>query len=89
MRLRQPASLQWLIGIDSNLGATKGSLTPPGDMANAGKVIVLEGILTFFLVIAVFASGVHGRNGDVAQLRAIGLVLTMDILFGGPLTGPA
>lgn len=78
--------LQWLIGIDSNLGATKGSLTPPGDMANASKVIVLEGILTFFLVIAVFASGVHGRNGNVAGL-AIGLVLTMDILFGGPLTG--
>ena len=50
------------------------------------KVIVVEGVLTFFLVIAVFASGVHGRNGNLAGI-AIGLVLTMDILAGGALTG--
>ena len=47
---------------------------------------MLEGVLTFFLVVAVFASGVHGRNGNMAGI-AIGLVLTMDILAGGQLTG--
>ena len=47
---------------------------------------MLEGVLTFFLVIAVFASGIHNRNGNLAGV-AIGLVLTMDILAGGPLTG--
>ncbi len=82
--------LQWFLGPDSSLGATVGSLTPgladSGPAASAAKVIVLEGVLTFFLVIAVFASGVHGRNGNMAGI-AIGLVLTMDILVGGPLTG--
>jgi aquaporin Z len=82
--------LQWFVGVDSALGATVGSLTPgqlgAGESASALKVIVLEGVLTFFLVIAVFASGIHGRNGNMAGI-AIGLVLTMDILAGGPLTG--
>ncbi len=82
--------LQWFLGPGSSLGATVGSLTPgivgAAEGADALKVIVLEGVLTFFLVIAVFASGVHGRNGNMAGI-AIGLVLTMDILAGGPLTG--
>lgn len=79
--------LAWLLDSNTNLGATIGSLTPtaanPGD---AAKVIVLEGVLTFFLVIAVFASGIHNRNGNLAGV-AIGLVLAMDILMGGALTG--
>ena len=79
--------LQWFLGPDSKLGSTTGTLTPLKDMAgDAMKVIVLEGILTFFLVTAVFASGIHGRNGNMAGI-AIGLVLTMDILAGGGLTG--
>jgi len=79
--------LKWLLETvlpTSDLGSTIGSLTKQDGAAL--KVVVLEGILTFFLVIAVFASGVHGRNGNMAGI-AIGLVLTMDILFGGALTG--
>jgi len=78
----------WLIGAASGLGATTGSLTPLGNNpgGDAAKVMVIEGVLTFFLVIAVFASGIHGRNGNMAGV-AIGLVLTMDILAGGYLTG--
>jgi MIP family channel proteins len=79
--------LKWLLAADSNLGQTIGTLTPsanaPGDPS---KVIVIEAILTFFLLCAVFASGIFGRNGNVAGI-AIGLVLTMDILAGGLLTG--
>lgn len=79
--------LRWLLGPQSGLGATIGSLTPHGDVAgDAAKVVVLEGVLTFFLVISVFASGVFSLNGNLAGV-AIGLVLTMDILAGGPLTG--
>ncbi|MEX0679555.1 MAG: aquaporin [Pirellulales bacterium] len=82
--------LLWIVGHGTNLGATVGSLTPvgpdPAEGTNALKVIVVEGVLTFFLVVAVMASGVHGLNGNAAGL-AIGLVLTMDILFGGSLTG--
>jgi MIP family channel proteins len=79
--------LQWFLGPASNLGATIGSLTPHGIVdGDALKVVVLEAVLTFFLVAAVFASGVHGRNGNMAGI-AIGLVLSMDILMGGGLTG--
>jgi MIP family channel proteins len=79
--------LRWFLGAGSNLGATIGSLTPHGAVAgDAAKVVVLEAILTFFLVIAVMASGVYGVNGNLAGV-AIGLVLAMDILAGGPLTG--
>ncbi len=80
-------TLRWFLGPESGLGATIGSLTPYGDVAgDATKVIVLEAILTFFLVTAVMASGIFGLNGSLAGV-AIGLVLTMDILAGGPLTG--
>jgi MIP family channel proteins len=82
--------LLWIIGHGTDLGATIGSLTPvgpePAEGTSALKVIVLEGVLTFFLVVAVMASGVHGLNGNAAGL-GIGLVLAMDILAGGPLTG--
>ncbi len=79
--------LLWLLGPESNLGSTIGSLTPHNDVeGNALKVVVLEGVLTFFLVASVCASGVHGLNGNLAGV-AIGLVLTMDILCGGALTG--
>jgi MIP family channel proteins len=77
--------LRWLLPTDSDLGQTVGSLTK-GPGADAAKVVVIEAILTFFLLCAVFASGIFGRNGNVAGI-AIGLVLTMDILAGGVLTG--
>jgi glycerol uptake facilitator-like aquaporin len=47
---------------------------------------VLEAVLTFFLMVSVFASAVFNKNGNLGGV-AIGLVLTMDILMGGPLTG--
>ena len=74
--------LAYLVGVGSGLGATTGSLTN----TDAVKTIVVEAVLTFFLVTAVFGTAVSGRSGNAAGL-AIGLVLTMDILMGGALTG--
>jgi MIP family channel proteins len=74
--------LLYLIGSGSGLGATTGSLTT----ADPLKAIIIEAVLTFFLVIAVYGTAVSGRNGNAAG-AAIGLVLAMDILMGGPLTG--
>ena len=56
----------------------------------AGRGFVLEAIMTFFLVIAVFATAVDPRGAfkSIAGL-AIGLTITIDVLFGGPLTGAA
>ncbi|MDX6487123.1 MAG: aquaporin [Gaiellaceae bacterium] len=56
----------------------------------AGKGFVVEIILTFFLVWAVFATAVDPRGAfkSIAGL-AIGLTITIDVLMGGPLTGAA
>jgi aquaporin TIP len=56
----------------------------------AGKGLVVEIILTFFLVWAVFATAVDPRGAfkSIAGL-AIGLTITIDVFMGGPLTGAA
>src|SRR6476661_8407728 len=56
----------------------------------AGKGLVVEIILTFFLVWAVFATAVDPRGAFklIAGL-AIGLTITIDVFMGGPLTGAA
>ena len=48
--------------------------------------VVLEAILTFFLVNTVLNAAVSGKAGNLAGL-AIGLTLAFSILMGGPLTG--
>jgi MIP family channel proteins len=61
-----------------------------GHGVNAGAAFGLEAILTFFLAWVVFATAVDPRGTfkSIAGL-AIGLTITMDILFGGPFTGAA
>jgi MIP family channel proteins len=53
-----------------------------------GQAIVVELILTFFLVFVVFGTAVDPRATKLGGLM-IGLTITLDILFGGPLTGAA
>jgi aquaporin Z len=48
--------------------------------------LILEIILTFFLVNTIFNAAVSGKAGNAAPV-AIGLTLTACILMGGPLTG--
>ena len=52
--------------------------------------MLLEAILTFFLVFVVFATAADAKGAfnKIAGF-AIGLTITMDILFGGPFTGAA
>ncbi|MGH9399458.1 MAG: aquaporin, partial [Thermoanaerobaculia bacterium] len=50
--------------------------------------IVIEGILTFFLVFVVFGTAIDARGPRIGGL-AIGLAVALGILFGGPLTGAA
>jgi aquaporin TIP len=54
------------------------------------KALVVEIILTFFLVWAVWATAVDPRGAfkSIAGL-AIGLTISIDVLMGGPLTGAA
>jgi aquaporin TIP len=55
-----------------------------------GKAIVLELIMTFFLVWAVWATAVDERGAfkAIAGL-AIGLTISIDVFVGGPVTGAA
>lgn len=61
-----------------------------GGGVSAGAAFGLEAILTFFLAWVVFATAVDPRGTfkSIAGL-AIGLTITIDILFGGPFTGAA
>jgi aquaporin TIP len=63
---------------------------PHAPSISDGKALVIEIILTFFLVWAVFATAVDSRGAfkSIAGL-AIGLTITMDVFVGGPLTGAA
>jgi len=52
--------------------------------------IIFEAVMTFFLVFVVFATAVDERGAfDKVAGFAIGLTITMGILFGGPFTGGA
>jgi len=51
--------------------------------------ILVEAILTFFLVFVVHATAVDPRGPRSVAGLVIGATITLDILFGGPLTGAA
>jgi aquaporin Z len=61
-----------------------------GAGVNAAHGVLIEAVLTFFLVWVIFATAVdpQGSFGKIAGL-AIGFVVVMDIMAGGPFTGGA
>jgi aquaporin Z len=67
-------------------------LTAPAPAAGFSdwKALLLEAIMTFFLVWAVWATAVDPRGAfkAIAGL-AIGLTITIDVFVGGPITGAA
>jgi aquaporin TIP len=71
-------------------GDALGEGVPSVHVISAADAMVLEAILTFFLVWVVFASAADARGTfkSIAGL-AIGLTITMDIFAGGRLTGAA
>ena len=80
--------------VKSLFPAVAGEITGYGTPRIAGDVsyvqaIVIEAVLTFFLVSAVFGTAVSSEAPSGIGGFAIGLVLLFDILVGGPLTGAA
>jgi MIP family channel proteins len=65
-----------------NGGATVGTLTDPQPMT----AMLVEVILTFFLVNTVLHAAVAGKAGQFAGL-VIGFTLVFAVLAGGPMTG--
>jgi MIP family channel proteins len=70
--------------------AVKLGVPATGNGVDAASAFGLEAIMTFFLAWVVFASAVDARGTfkSIAGL-AIGLTITIDVLFGGPFTGAA
>ncbi len=76
------AALYFVLGGPTgNLGATV-----LADGVTPLQGLVVEAILTFFLVNSVLHMAVDGKAGNLAGV-GIGLTLTFAILMGGPLTG--
>lgn len=65
-----------------NFGQTVGSLTT----THLTSAVILEVILTFFLVSAIYQNAVFGKGGNFAAI-AIGMTLITCILAGGPYSG--
>jgi MIP family channel proteins len=82
--------LLWIFTRDVIINGTPqlASDAAAGPVITPGQGILVEAILTFFLVFVVHGTGVDERGRRVAGL-AIGSTVTLDILFGGPLTGAA
>jgi len=84
-------TLRWVLGgTGTGLGLTQlaQNLDVKGTTISITPAVglVLEAILTFFLVNAVMNAGISGKATIPGGL-AIGLTLTFCILMGGPLTG--
>jgi aquaporin Z len=70
--------------------AVKATAPVPAAQITDAKALILEGIMTFFLVWAVWATAVDpgGAFKAIAGL-AIGLTITIDVFVGGLVTGAA
>ena len=75
--------LRYLFPDVTNLGQT----VPAANISGV-QAMLIEAILTFFLVSTVYQAAVYGKVGNIAAI-AIGFTLAGCILFGGPLTGAA
>lgn len=73
--------LRFIFPAATNLGQT----IPASGISDI-QAMIIELILTFFLVSTVYQAAVYGKAGNIAAI-AIGFTLAASILFGGPLTG--
>jgi len=64
-----------------------GQTVPAVDVNELG-IVVIEGLLTFFLVSAVYQTDIYGKGGSATPI-ILGLTLGGCIVFGGALTGAA
>ena len=81
--------LVYVVGGDA-FEAAGGGAPALGPGVSVGRGIVIEAILTFFLVFAVFGTAVDERGPwNKTSGFTIGLVIAFDIIAFGPLTGAA
>jgi len=83
------ALLQWVLPTETSKGINLGAPSL-GAGISAGQGVVVEAVLTFFLVWVVFATAADPRGAykQIAGL-AIGFVVALDVLVAGVMTGAA
>jgi aquaporin Z len=83
------ATLKYVLPVAA-FDATNGGIPAVAPGLALGKAVVIEALLTFFLVWAVFGTAVDDR-GSFARTAGftIGLMITIDIFVGANLTGAA
>jgi MIP family channel proteins len=83
------ALLKWVLPAQATAATKLGAPALANELAS-GKGVVLEAVLTFFLVWVIFATAADER-GTFKQIAglAIGFTITLDILLAGGLTGAA
>jgi aquaporin Z len=60
-----------------------------GPDVTVSGALIMEAVMTFFLVLVIFGSAVDPRGPKAIAPLAIGLTISMDILTGGRITGAA
>ena len=60
-----------------------------GPDVSISGALIMEAVMTFFLVLVIFGTVVDPRGPKAIAPLAIGLMITMDILTGGRITGAA
>lgn len=63
--------------------------TLPADGVDVWRVMIIEAIVTFLLMLVIMAIATDSRSAKAAAGTAIGFTLTVGILIAGPLTGGA
>lgn len=74
---------------DVERNAVNLGLPAVGKNLSSGNALVMEIVLTFFLVFVVFGTAVDNRTPKIISGLAIGLTITMGILAGGAVSGAA
>jgi MIP family channel proteins len=72
----------------NNLGVNLGVPSLGSGVTPVGGVL-LEAIMTFFLVLVIFGTVVDSRGPRAIAPLLIGLTITMDVILGGRITGAA
>ncbi|HEX6350191.1 MAG TPA: aquaporin [Candidatus Dormibacteraeota bacterium] len=60
----------------------------PGSGIGGPQALLMEAVLTFFLMFVIYGTAIDGRAPRLAGLF-IGLTVTLDVFVGGPITGAA
>ena len=87
-QLAGAAVAAYLMGCILGTPAVSGGTPDLGKGVTMGTGILIEAVMTFFLVLVVYGTAVDGRAPKVGGLF-IGITILVDILLGGPVSGAA